>query len=105
MSYYHCQHCRESTVLEIICPCCSLGNAESFPHSEGESLFDDFLNWLNIQKNARLYVYQTEGNPKDWGYAKACEVIEYELQRMLKEHKDGTDRIRRDKELLGDEIP
>ncbi len=102
MSYYHCQHCRESIVLEIVCPCCSLGNSESHPYSEGESLFDDFFNWLKVHRAARFHVYKMMEDPKDWGYVKACEIIEYELKRMLKEHKDGTDRIGRVEESLGE---
>lgn len=94
-SYYHCQHCREDIVLEVNCPCCSLGNPTSYPYCSGKNLFDDFFGWLKIHKAARELLFHGMREKYDWGYIKACEVIESELRRKLEEHKDGTDRIGR----------
>lgn len=99
-SYYHCQHCHEEVCLEIQCPCCSLGNPDSSPYSEGESLFDDFFAWLKVHRAGREHLFHQMREKYDWGYIKACEVIEAELRRQLEEHKDGSDRISGDKGLL-----
>lgn len=59
-------------------------------------IFDEFLSWLSVHKAAREHVFRDMREKYDWGYIKACEVIEYELRRRIQEHKDGSDRIRED---------
>jgi hypothetical protein len=54
-------------------------------------LLEDFLSWLKVHKSAREYILQHNGNEYDHGYIKACLVIEYELNRLIKEHKDELD--------------
>lgn len=99
-SYYHCQHCREDVSMEIQCPCCSLGHPESYPMSSNLNLFDEFFGWLKVHRLGREHLFSQMREKYDWGYIKACEVIEAELRRKLQEHKDGTDRIGRAEDLL-----
>ncbi len=92
-SYYHCQHCREDISLEFTCPCCGLGKPETYPASTGGNLFDDFFSWLKVHKAGREHLFNQMREKYDWGYIKACEVIETELRSKLQEYKDGSDRI------------
>jgi hypothetical protein len=89
--------------METECPCCGLGKPDTYPYSEGESLFDDFFSWLNVHAIGFKMRYDAMGWDVDWGYIKACEVIEAELRRKLEEYKDG-DRIKGSKGLLDEEI-
>jgi hypothetical protein len=103
-SYYHCQHCRTDVCVEIKCPCCSLGNPESAPHSIGESLFDDFFAWLKVHTSGIKMRIDAMDWEIDRGYVKACEVIEAELRRKLEEHKDGSDRITGNQGTVGEQV-
>lgn len=100
-SYYYCQHCRESVVLEFTCPCCSLGKPTDYPISSEGNLFDEFFSWLKVHTLG----FKMRIDAMDWeidrGYVKACEVIEAELKRLIEECKDDTTGIKRNKGLLG----
>jgi hypothetical protein len=65
-------------------------------------LFNDFFGWLKVHKAGREFLFNKNRERYDWGYIKACEVIESELKRLIEEHKDGSDRIGRDKDSLGE---
>jgi len=99
-SYYHCQHCREDIALEFTCPCCSLGKPSDYPMSSGGNLFDEFFSWLKVHRAGREHLFNQMREKYDWGYIKACEVIEAELKRLIQEHKDDSDRVEGDKGLL-----
>ena len=64
----------------------------------------DFLSWLNVHRAGRELLFNQMREKYDWGYIKACEVIEAEFKRIIEEHKDESDRIAGDKGLLGEEI-
>jgi hypothetical protein len=49
--------------------------------------------------------YDAMGWGIDYGYIKACDVIKAELERLIEEHKDGTDRVDRLDGVLDEEIP
>lgn len=68
-----------------------------------DSLFIDFFSWLNVHKAGHQLLLHERANYHT-GYVKACEVIQAELMRLLEEHKDGTDRIGRDTDILDEEI-
>jgi len=97
-SYYHCQHCREEVCLEIICPCCSLGNPTPSPSEE-------LLKWLKVH----MIGFKMRIDAMDWeydrGYVKACEVIQAEMKRLIEEHQDGSDRVAGNKGLLDGKVP
>lgn len=65
-------------------------------------IFDEFFSWLKVHKAGREHLFKQMREKYDWGYIKACEVIEAELKRLIEEHKDGTDRITGAKGLLDD---
>ena len=66
------------------------------------ALFDDFFGWLKVHKAGREHLFNQMREKYDWGYIKACEVIETELKRLIAEYhiseeqKDGDDRIAAD---------
>lgn len=67
-----------------------------------EPLFEEFFSWLKVHKAGREHLFHQMREKYDWGYIKACEVIEAELKRLIEEHKDDSDRIAGDKGLLGE---
>ncbi len=69
------------------------------------SLFDEFFSWLKVHRLGREHLFHQMREKYDWGYIKACEVIEAELRRLIEEHTDDSDRVAGDKGLLGEEIP
>lgn len=100
-SYYYCQYCRESVVLEFTCPCCSLGKPTDYPISSEGNLFDEFFSWLNVHRLGREHLFNQMREKYDWGYINACANIETELKRLIEEYKDDTTGIKRNKGLLG----
>lgn len=68
-------------------------------------IFEDFFSWLTVHRLGREHLFHQMREKYDWGYIKACEVIEAELRRLIEEHKDGTDRLTGDKGLLDDQVP
>ena len=66
------------------------------------SIFDEFFSWLKVHRAGRERLFNQMREKYDWGYIKACEVIEAELKRLIEEHKDDSDRITGDKGLLGE---
>lgn len=69
-------------------------------HSIDKHLFVEFFAWLKVIRTGREHLFNQMREKYDWGYIKACEVIETELRRLLKEHKDDSDRVEGDKGLL-----
>lgn len=67
-----------------------------------DKMLDDFFDWLKVHTSGYKMRYEAMSWEIDWGYIKACEVIEAELKRKIEEYKDGTDRIGRNQGLLGD---
>ena len=67
-------------------------------------IFDEFFSWLKVHKAGRQHLFEKMREKYDWGYIKACEVIESELKRLIEEHKDDSDRVTGDKGLLDEEI-
>ena len=67
-------------------------------------IFNEFFSWLKVHRAGREYIFNQMREKYDWGYIKACDVIEAELKRLLssqnEEHKDDSDRIAGDKRLL-----
>jgi hypothetical protein len=63
-------------------------------------LFEDFFGWLKVHRAGREHLFHQMREKYDWGYIKACEVIEAELKRLIEEHKDGSDRLSGDKGIL-----
>jgi hypothetical protein len=59
-------------------------------------IFNEFFSWLKVHSMGYQMRYDAMGWELDYGYIKACDVIKAELERLLEEHKDGSDRIRRD---------
>ena len=68
-------------------------------------ILDEFFSWLKVHRARREHLFNQMREKYDWGYIKACEVIEAELRRLIEEHKDGTDRLTGDKGLLDDQVP
>lgn len=68
-------------------------------------IFTEFFSWLKVHKAGREHLFHQMREKYDWGYIKACEVIEAELKRLIEEHKDDSDRITGDKRVLGQEVP
>lgn len=96
ISYYHCRHCTEQIALEVKCPACGVGKA---PLPNQNSLKDFFM-WLKVHREGRKHLYKKLRDRLDFGYVRACDVIEAELQRIIEEHKDDSDRITADTEPL-----
>lgn len=69
-----------------------------------QDIFDEFFSWLRVHKAGRVHLFNQMREKYDWGYIKACEVIEAELKRLIEEHKDDSDRVEGDKGLLDEEI-
>lgn len=65
-----------------------------------DALIEEFLSWLRVHKAGRVYLFEKMPERYDWGYIKACEVIEAELKRLVEEHRDDSDRIAGIEELL-----
>ncbi len=63
-------------------------------------IFQEFFSWLKVHRAGREHLFSQMREKYDWGYIKACDVIEAELKRLIEEHKDGSDRVKGDKELL-----
>lgn len=61
-----------------------------------EKLLEEFFGWLKVHRTGREHLFHQMREEYDWGYIKACDVIKAELERLIEEHKDGTDRIGRD---------
>jgi hypothetical protein len=55
---------------------------------------DDFLSWLRVHSAGFRMRYEAMGWDVDLGYIKACDTIKAELERLIEEHKDGSDRVR-----------
>jgi hypothetical protein len=58
-----------------------------------DKIFNEFFSWLKVHKAGREHLFQQMREKYDWGYIRACEVIEVELRRLIEEYKDDTDRI------------
>lgn len=69
-----------------------------------DNILEDFLSWLKVHSMGFRMRHDAMGWEIDYGYIKACDVIKTELQRLIQEHKDGTDRVGRDPVLLEDQI-
>ncbi len=69
------------------------------------ALFEELFSWLKVHRAGREHLFHQMREKYDWGYIKACEVIEAELKRLIQEHKDDSDRIDGTEELLGEEVP
>lgn len=67
-------------------------------------IFNEFFSWLKVHRLGREHLFNQMREKYDWGYIKACEVIEAELKRLIEEHKDDSDRITGDKGILDEEI-
>lgn len=59
-------------------------------------IFSDFFSWLKVHSLGYRMRYDAMGWEIDYGYIKACDVIRTELERMIKERKDDSDRIGQD---------
>jgi hypothetical protein len=69
------------------------------------SLLDEFFSWLRVHSSGYRMRHDAMGWEIDYGYIKACDVIKAELERLIEEHKDDSDRVTGDKELLDEEVP
>ncbi len=70
-----------------------------------DKIFKDFFSWLTVHRTAREHLFHQMREKYDWGYIKACSVIETELKRLIEEHKDGLDRPSGNQGLLDEEVP
>lgn len=70
-----------------------------------DSVLEEFFSWLTVHRLGREHLFHQMREKYDWGYIKACEVIEAELRRLIEEHEDGTDRLAGDQGLLDDQVP
>jgi hypothetical protein len=59
----------------------------------------DLLNWLKVHRLGYIHASKYEMS-FDYGYIKACDVIEAEMERIIEEHRDESDRLAGDKGLL-----
>lgn len=59
-------------------------------------IFNEFFSWLKVHSLAYRMRYEAMSWEFDYGYIKACDVIKAELERLMEEHKDDSDRIRGD---------
>ncbi len=92
-SFYHCKHCTEDVCMEIICPCCGCGKYKKLMHEQ-------FLHWLKIHRLGHADLLKMSKDKYDKGYVRACEIIEAEFERMIKEHTDESDRLAGDSGVL-----
>lgn len=69
------------------------------------NIFNDFFSWLKVHKTGREHLFHNSYCDYDWGYIKACVVIETELKRLIQEHKDASDRITGNQGILDEQIP
>lgn len=59
-------------------------------------IFNEFFSWLKVHSIGYRMRYDAMSREFDYGYIKACDVIKAELERLMEEHKDDSDRIRGD---------
>src|SRR6478609_11592656 len=93
-SYYHCGHCTEDVMIEIVCPC--NGNGKGLGYEALENLIP---NIIEIREK-RYELFKVMREKYDWGYIDACEAILAKIGNLLKELKDGRDGTGGDKEIL-----
>lgn len=98
-SYYHCDHCTEDVMIEIVCPICGLGNPSS------REALENLIPHIVEIREKRYELFKVMREKYDWGYTDACEAILAKIGDLLKELTDGRDGIGGDKTLLGEEVP
>ena len=57
------------------------------------NIFEEFLSWLKVHRAAREHLFHEFREKYDWGYIKACQVIESEIKRLIQEHQDDSDGV------------
>lgn len=63
-------------------------------------ILDEFFSWLRVHSSGYRMRHDAMGWEIDYGYIKACDVVKAELERLIEERKDGTDRLEGNPGLL-----